>query len=292
MDKPGRPLLLENEWVRLEFLPEHGGKIASLFDKAHGHEWLWSNPHLPLRTPGYAESYVEFLDSGGWDEILPSVDPCLLELEGRQVRVPDHGDLVRLPWSVRRDADAVEMSVQGRCLDFEFTRRVELKGPELRCFYRVTNPSGCAFPWLWCAHPLVPFDRELTVETDATFIVSDASGEARSLCGRRVGWQDLPVGSGRWAAKLFSERRKVSGIRLRRGSGPILDFAWDVEEIPYLALWANHGGWSGCGSAPYFNLGVEPAMLPFDSLAEASDPPILEPGQHHEWSIRVHINPR
>ena len=87
---------LENDLLSLEILPEIGGKISSLFDKSSKREWLWTHPSLQRRPPVYGESYVENLDSGGWDEIFPSVSPCRLE-DG--TRIPDHGDLVFVPAS-------------------------------------------------------------------------------------------------------------------------------------------------------------------------------------------------
>ncbi len=283
-------VVLENNHMRVAFLPAHGGKISSLFDKKHAHEWLWCNPQLSLRPPQYGESYVKGLDFGGWDEIFPSVDPCRIAMDESEMDIPDHGDLVQLPWSIRQEGHSVEMSVRGRCCNFQFTRRVELEGPELRFSYRVENLNGVTFPWLWCAHPLVSFNKGLTVETDAQFLVVYASGAAETLNKKWIIWNDLPPRTEPWAAKLFSEKGKTSGIRLRHDSGAALAFAWDAQEIPYLGLWANHGNWSGCGCAPYFNLGVEPAFLPVDNLREAVEPRHLHPYASCKWSLCLRVN--
>lgn len=284
------PQTLENERLRLQFLPACGGKISSLFDKTHSYEWLWSNPHLPLRKPGYEESYEESLDFGGWDEIFPSVNPCRIQADGADLLIPDHGDLVRLPWSIHSDATSVEMTVQGRCCSFQFTRRVELLGSQVVFSYFLENAGDFAFPWLWCAHPLIPFDEGLSVETDTRLFVSDALAAAEPLKGQWLTWDKLPLNSASWAAKLFSGKNHASGIRLRQASGTALAFDWDANEIPYLGLWANHGAWSGRRSSPYFNLGIEPTMLPVDDLGTASDPPTIKPGECREWSLRLRID--
>jgi len=52
----------------------------------------------------------------------------------------------------------------------------------------------------------------------------------------------------------------------------------------------NNGGWSGCGSEPYFNLGIEPATLPIDNLTAADNPPILQPGETRCWCLEVTLN--
>jgi galactose mutarotase-like enzyme len=286
-------LHLLNEFLSLEILPSAGGKIASLFDKSNGQEWLWANPWLPLRNPLFSESYVGALDFGGLDEIFPSVDPCRIPTPDGEALVPDHGDLVQLPWRVvSSGAEHVEMEVEGRSLPFLFRRRLVLEGRRIQFHYSVENRAAFAFPWLWCAHPLVPLDADLSLEAEADFQVLYASGAAAGLQGRRVSWNELPPRAERWAAKLFSEKGSVSQVRIRRGNGASLGLSWKPSEIPYLGLWVNNGGWSGCGSEPYFNLGIEPATLPIDNLTAAENPPVLQPGETRRWSLEVNLNPQ
>lgn len=283
---------LSNEFLSLEILPSVGGKIASLFEKSSAQEWLWSNQWLPLRDPAYGESYVGALDFGGWDEIFPSVDACRITTPNGEALVPDHGDLVQMPWRVlSSSAEHLEMEVEGRSLPFLFRRRLELNGTRIQFYYRVENRADFAFPWLWCAHPLVPLDSDLALEAGAAFRVLYASGAAGHLQGCEASWNELPPRSERWAAKLFSEKGALSQVRVRKGNGASLDLSWNAVDIPYLGLWVNNGGWSGCGSEPYFNLGIEPATLPIDDLTAAENPPLLQPGETRRWSLVVNLNP-
>jgi galactose mutarotase-like enzyme len=286
------PIRLVNESLSLEILPSVGGKISSLVDKSSGQEWLWTNPWLSTRHPVYGESYVGSLDFGGWDEIFPSVDPCRIPTPGGEAMVPDHGDLVQMPWRiVSSGAGHVEMEVEGRSLPFLFRRRLELDGARIRLHYTLENLADFAFPWLWCAHPLLPLDADLSLEAGAPFQVLYASGAATGLQGRKVTWNKLPARSERWAAKLFSEKGAVSRVRVSKGNGASLALEWNSSDIPYLGLWVNNGGWSGCGSEPYFNLGIEPATLPIDNLAAAETPPLLQPLETRHWNLNVLLNP-
>jgi hypothetical protein len=261
-------------------------------DKSSGQEWLWTNPWLPLRQPVYGESYVGSLDFGGWDEIFPSVDPCRIPTPGGEALVPDHGDLVQMPWRVvSSGAGHVEMEVEGRSLPFLFRRRLELDRAQIRLRYTLKNLADFAFPWLWCAHPLVPLDTDLSLDAGAPFQVLYASGAAAGLQGRKVAWNELPARSERWAAKLFSEKGAVSCVRVSKGNGASLALEWNSSDIPYLGLWVNNGGWSGCGSEPYFNLGIEPATLPIDNLAAAENPPLLQSRETRHWNLDVLLNP-
>ncbi len=68
---------------------------------------------------------------------------------------------------------------------------------------------------------------------------------------------------------------------------------YDPSQLPVLGLWINFHGWSGCGSAPYFNLGIEPATAAFDSLCDAvqaGKQRILGPGASDRWRLRLCIH--
>ena len=50
--------------------------------------------------------------------------------------------------------------------------------------------------------------------------------------------------------------------------------------------------WSGCGSEPYTNLGLEPATSPYDCVNEAIENdtvPWLQPGEERRWSLKVEM---
>ena len=71
-----------------------------------------------------------------------------------------------------------------------------------------------------------------------------------------------------------------------------LTIYYDADELPWLGLWINNRGWSGCNSNPYMNLGLEPTTAAFDSVSEAIDDGAiawLEAGQTRTWSIYVEL---
>ena len=52
------------------------------------------------------------------------------------------------------------------------------------------------------------------------------------------------------------------------------------------------GVWPGCGSEPYTNFGIEPAMVPYDCINRAIENDAvswLEPGAERSWSISVEL---
>jgi len=129
-------IILQNHRLSLTVLPELGGKISSLFDKENERECFWLNPHLPMAAPEYGDSYIEKLDSGGWDEIFPAVEPCTLV---EKFTIPDHGDLVQLPWEViSQDEGSVTMRVITRAYPTSFERRISLDDNVVKMEYTLS----------------------------------------------------------------------------------------------------------------------------------------------------------
>ncbi len=76
-------------------------------------------------------------------------------------------------------------------------------------------------------------------------------------------------------------------------SGERLTIRYDPNELPWLGLWINNGGWSGCNSAPYQNLGLEPSTAAFNCVSEAIDDGAiawLQPSETRVWSIAVELH--
>ncbi|HLF75374.1 MAG TPA: DUF5107 domain-containing protein [Anaerolineales bacterium] len=91
-------LEMQNQSVRIVILPEWGGKIASLYDKRRGREWLNINRSFSFRLPTYDAIYVRDFDIGGFDECFPNIGagpypnwPWLGAM------LPDHGEAGLLP---------------------------------------------------------------------------------------------------------------------------------------------------------------------------------------------------
>lgn len=278
---------LRNEVLSMRLLPECGGKIESLRSVMTGREWLWSNPYLPLRHPVYGESYVENLDTGGWDEIFPSVKPCRLSLEsGETLAIPDHGELVSLPWKVEeRAVGLARLSCEGRAWPYRFERRIELTEEGFTARYELENRHPrLALPWLWCAHPLMALEPGMTVSWRAPDGVAMDSFRIPDCAA--AGFQPS------------AKKRFVTGAASVSLASPdgreAFTLAYDAEDIPALAFWANFLGWTGARTPPLFNLGIEPASGPWDALdaalaAGAGAHRLLRGGETCSWKLNLWI---
>jgi hypothetical protein len=96
-----------------------------------------------------------------------------------------------------------------------------------------------------------------------------------------------------FAAKLFTAKGAVKEVTIGSPNGQEkLHLKWNSADAPYLGLWLNCRGWSGCGSEPYFNLGVEPATAPFDDLLAAmadGSGRHLAPGESRRWNVTIEL---
>ncbi|MEM9236861.1 MAG: hypothetical protein AAGB14_08785 [Verrucomicrobiota bacterium] len=282
---------LTNDDVALQILPELGGKISSLVDRKTGREWLWTHPSLERRPPVFAESFVENLDTGGWDEIFPSISPCELP---DSTRIPDHGDLVFLPAEVSdQSSHGLILTTLTRSVRTRFVRKLLLDGRRLEIDYTLESLDPRPIPYLWAAHPLIKLEdgMQLELPTDR-LTASDGLELTRTDDGGcRILIQDPAKGVIEpHQLKFFTQRGLAGWASLSATDGSTLRFEWDPEKAPFFGMWLNQRSWYGSGSEPYFNLGFEPTTAPCDCLLEAinaKDHLTLAPGTTASWKVTV-----
>lgn len=311
-------ILLQNDRVSLTVVPAVGGKIVELKDRLSGRNWLWQNPHIPLRRPRPAADYGKELDSGGWDEVLFSVKPVVGNVNnGHFGPVPDHGDLLSSDWSVdvlqidsANNLDC-SMSTNGSRGDYHFSRHIRLphNSSTIEFRYLLKNNSQQPIPDYWCAHPLLSVERDAVIEIagDMPMRVEDAVTQAIAAGEAEQRWPTLQLHDGivdlsqsfavngdkqMPASKIFVQSPASGSAAVRLQSGESLTFRFDAGELPWLGLWINNGAWSGCDSEPYTNLGLEPATVPYDCVNQAIDSEAvswLQPGEEKRWSLHVEM---
>lgn len=340
---------LENELMRVEVAPTLGGKIMRIESRRTGRQWLWANPHLPFREPAMGTDYDGQFDSGGWDEIFPTVAPCVAaglsrsescvtksnanreRVRGAPNQTPtawgamtltDHGELWRRPWRVvvhqvnARGAATLELALEDDAAPFAFRRTIELAPDraELVMRYTLTNRSERPLPYLWVAHPLINIEPGMRIELPAgtqVRCVDCVTGDPPEG-GQEFRWPmaesdgtaiDLSVVPAPTGSQLSGEAMKLFTEPLDEGWACVVapdgreafHFTFDPLDVPHVGLWLNYAGWSGAGTEPYFNLGLEPTTAACDSLAEAIDAGavhVLQSRETARWSLTLSLSPR
>lgn len=314
MHRPGL-VRLQNPALSLEVLPAAGGKLVSLCDRRSGHEWLWSNPRLPHGPAQYGADFGAQLDTGGWDDVFPSVTPLRLGGPAGPLRIPDHGEVVGLGAQVLgQSARRLTTAVEGRALSFRFTRTIALDAQEPRAVfdYTLENTGAGSWPWLYCAHALLDAAAGLQIQLPAeqAFEIFSAHGRWSHRAGLSGRWPELlsaegstcdlsrcllpAARAGGYAAKLFvrSPADGSIGVQLASAEHRSLRLHYDPLALPWLGLWINNRGWTGSPGTPYLNLGVEPATAGTDDLEDAlarGEARELAPGATAAWRIAVEL---
>ena len=141
------------------------------------------------------------------------------------------------------------------------------------------------------------------------FRVADAQRLNLDRADSEFAWPRLPLGDGseidlaasfdsgakadRFAAKLFVRSASPGAVSISSANPTErLTIRYDESQIPWLGLWINNRAWSGCGSEPHLNLGLEPSTSPCESLTEAIAEgwtELLEPGNIRTWSLSIEV---
>ena len=303
---------LKNEHLRIEVLPELGGKISSIALATSGGELL-QGPLKPYAARTATAPFDEY-DGSGWDECLPSVGPCDVSYGNNQTaKIADHGDVWRLAWTVDEATDTLlRTTVLATSLPLAFERTLRLDGPNLHLDYFLTNTATVEVPYGWSVHPLFaiePFDvihlppsvRQIEAQASAngrlgkpgsthiwpvTTNALDAQPLDLSLCGSKdngVGDKLVcPAPAEGWCA---IERKT---LRTR------LTLHFDPKQLPTLGLWLCFGGWPDNAKEKGYAVALEPCNLPVDSLAGSlaqGGGAHLAAGETKHWSLRLEIGP-
>jgi len=299
-----KTLLLENDLLQVQIVPNFGGKITSLRSVRTGEEFLLP----PLKGYRHVSAYASFSESdgGGFDECLPSVATC--DSIADEPPVPDHGDLWRSKWHVDSRGSAIVLRGEAVSRPLRLTRRATLDSSSLVLEYDLVNLSDTPATWLWSAHPLLKVDsgdrivlpheiESLTVSYSAGDLLEKASCVrwplAQSTSGRTVDLSKMSDRDGITAHKLFA-RMDESGwaalYRQRVGQGLVMRF--DPSVLPYMGLWICSGAWPESGTEKQYTVALETTTCNTDSLAHAylnKTFRSLNAREHFSWQLEIQL---
>lgn len=286
-------VVMENEHIRIEMIPELGAKIVSLIYKPSGHEWLVDTTAAQLSQVEYGSSFAKG-GMCGWDECFPTIDECRIGEHG-EILLPDHGEVWSLPWDVQIVDRTIICSVNGRQLPYRLTRQIEFVDTDkVRLSYRVENQGNYSFPFTWAAHPQFRITEPTRVllpeEMD---ILNCVYGEKEGTTGG-----EWPVPE-RWiiAAEADATGKKYyypalvtegwSGIRREHSNNYLILTTLD-EKVPYLGIWIDKG---------LFNersvIALEPAIGYYDSLdraiANGTAVELSPGGEVYHWELVISL---
>ena len=302
---------MENEYLKLEFLPEIGGKMNKLISKETGRQFLLEpqNSDKKYHKAFYGANFEDY-DTSGFDECFPTIAACDYPgtKKGTPVFFPDHGELWSVPWDFRFHNNELLMVCNGKKIPYYFTKRISIWKNEVKIHYYVENFSDLEFNYLWSAHPLLrvhPGDRIYIQDEIDNVFLNWASHEEIGHFGDIIEWPCIARDGSVSDYSVIKERSQ--GIALKCFTGPIskgqaavyytssdesLIYAFDPEQNPYLGIWLCYGGWPTDQDHKHLTVALEPCSGRPDSLKEAiarNECSSIGPKSKKEWYLNIQI---
>jgi galactose mutarotase-like enzyme len=291
-----RVIRLESRHLAIDVLPELGGNVYRLVDKARDHDVLWKSPRV---RPHRAALHANFDDhwAGGWDEAFPGGAPSknrhgddLPYMGELWTQVAEHRIVESGPRRVE-----LELVIETPITPARWTRRLVLSddAPTLEVSYRVENVGTMPFDWNWGIHPVQAISPRTRLDAPARQAeVDENGGGTLGVQGDRYRWprfgeldvrRALGPDAGCFALHYLTELEDgwvaATDTEARRGFGLVFDTA----VFPVVWLWMVYGGWRG-----YYHAIMEPWTgypSPLADAVAAGRARELGPGASFETSV-------
>lgn len=288
-------LTLENEWISVALLPKLGGKISSLCYRPLGFELLCP-PLRPFQT-AQCGNWFEHFDLCGLDDMFPCIDGEEVDVGGKSVTYPDHGEIWSADMMATRQDDCVILEYASRLLPYHYRKTISLEGRMLRMDYRITHTGGDPFPCLWAFHGLVRREPGMKLlyprGTKRFENVMDSpelgeNGKEYDPC-RDFEYDFSTVPEHRTMLKYYAADPVQEGrCGYRYPQGVDCTLWYDPEKLPYLGFWLCSGELGGADHCAF-----EPANGYFDAVSIAKQRgccPELKEGQVLEFTLCLELS--
>ncbi|MBR2616689.1 MAG: hypothetical protein IKC56_00430, partial [Clostridia bacterium] len=115
---------VEGRTLRAVFLPENGGKLASLVAINSGKEYMLTYPGDTYQTLTYEGDYVAS-KCNAFDDMCPTIDPYT-PTEGayQGLEYPDHGEACRIPYAVTTAQTGVTFTADSKRFPITYQKTV------------------------------------------------------------------------------------------------------------------------------------------------------------------------
>lgn len=297
-------MVLENEKIRAEFIPDPGGKLASLINKETGYEYLVQRKNKHYRDQPFEGVYVNG-ECSGYDDMFPTIDPCTCENEPWiGIEMADHGEVWSLPWQYSVRNNSLHLSVKGIRFPYVLAKDFYFSNDDsLRLDYTLTNCSPFYFEFLWAGHLMVNIEEGTKVKvpdncTHAVTVLSGGSGKFGDINN----WPFLRDSNGSLYRADICRSKDTGGFekyyftnRLTKGwceliypgAANRLSVSFPTETVPYLGILMNEGGWDNL-----YNIIIEPCTVCYDrpDLAKKyGQVSIIEGRGIYKWHVEITI---
>ncbi|HQG62981.1 MAG TPA: hypothetical protein PK719_04950 [Bacteroidales bacterium] len=273
--KNKKSIVLENKYIRAEFIPNPGGKLSSLINKKTGFEYLVQRGNTIYCDQPFDGVYVKG-ECSGYDDMFPTIDTCFYENEPwKGVKMADHGEVWSLPWEYKIEKNSLCLSVSGVRFPYSLTKKIHFSSHNrLRIDYSLVNNSPFDFEFLWAGHMMFNVEEgtKIEVPTDCKQTITIFSNRGRKF-GDLNDWPYFRNTDGTsYKADVarpkeimgkekfyFTNKLKNGWCKLVYPNKKELKVFFTAKTVPYLGIFINEGGWDDL-----YNIFIEPCTVAYD----------------------------
>lgn len=300
-----KTLEFENDILRVKIIPSIGGKIASIYHKVKDFELLFQNKEDNYKKPELYSKFEEY-DAAGFDDAFPTIDQCKVEIEGKKVIYPDHGEI----WTSEFNLDlvtenSITLSFKSSILPYIYTKKISIDKETIDINYFIKNIGEDDFPCIWAAHYLVNCEEDMEINfpegTKEVVNVQKSSmlgnvneihtyPETKDLNGKDYCLNRVLNINSSHTEKYYANKKVEEGYCsiYYRSKDIRYSLSYDRDILPYLGFWVTEGGFRGD-----YNCALEPTNGYYDSIQIASKEDklfILKSGQELEFTMTIGLS--
>ncbi len=298
-----RIITLTNDLLKIQLLPDAGGKIWQITYLPLNTCLLWNNDRVP---PAKHAPYLSYDDnwSGGWDELFPNDEEASICGE----RFPDHGELWSAAWefetSISETVAQVTLFLHTPISSCLIRKTITLRAgiAQLHVSYSLQNNGDKNMPYLLKLHPAFRVTPAHRIDFPPMLVVREPGFEGTLTdtphrfpwpCTTRNGVAlDLRSVQPSSSRELFF----FYGTELKDGWCAITDtssrLACVLEFDPHFFrsawMFATYGGWQDYEVAV-----LEPCTgfpVNFESLMAAGNQYLLKPGESVATEVTLSLH--
>lgn len=239
-----KPIVIENNEISVQVVPEVGGRIQALHSKKSCYDWVWKEKETDKINIIQPYSEYDSQWSGSWEELYPN--DAIEYFNSNEA--PDHGELWNSVWEVREKSEKkLLLSTSGYFSQTIVEKTYELKENQLEVKYRLTNIPYSNFLFkLHLAMPIsntsIDFSYEKCRKVDTNF--GNIVRNPKDNLEVELFLNNIKTGEGTNDFLYFDG--VGSDIKItEHSSSSNLTLSYDKETMPHFWIFQTRGGWMG-----------------------------------------------
>ena len=272
--KGQKALTIESDVLKIQFLPENGAKISSLFYKPLEKECFVQREGDQFRKQPYDGVYLK-ADGAGFDDMFPNIDEYYYDkYPWKGTRLPDHGEVWFLPWDVEVQKEKLYFKVNGIRLPYILEKWVSMPHKNtLRIEYKATNPTPFDMDFSWAGHVMLNTEEGAQIylpdDLKNAYCTYAKSGFLANY-GDEFSWPEAVAKDGSRATddvlKYYFKNQLKEGWGAMRcpSDNSIVGISFPPSQVPYMALLHNEGGSHDIWGIDDYCFYFEPCTSAFD----------------------------